>query len=435
MAFNRNSVNLGNQFSHAAAVSRGEASENNNRSRSYFHIPKGMKGHKWTEKEERFNILLAKNNATDPDDTGYKFYKAVPVHELPNLADPKHPHQYPCLKIIGKPCPCCERKENLDDGSKGGENWERIKPFIPKDRVLYYMNPENTNDILVHECAAKQKGEAAFPQRLMAQATAMSEGSLPIPFASPNEDGRIIKVNTAKDTFGGHEYYSASAVNFFPRRELPADELYERCKPWNELLNFGTYEEMERVMNGGEPDPYTMAAPAASNASPEHTEEEKQAEFERACEQSLRDNAMTNGALNQWNNQHPANAAPAGFQQASQPATHYTAPAQEPPVNNGFQPANAAPNGFQRSPVNHPAQGFQTSPANGPLMDEDFSRDPYAAAQPPRNFPSEQAAPANPAPAAGGCPFGLRLGIDFETSRKCCNCTSYDLCAKARRNA
>lgn len=386
MAFNRNSVNLGNQFSHAAAVSRGEASENNNRSRSYFHIPKGMKGHKWTEKEERFNILLAKNNATDPDDTGYKFYKAVPVHELPNLADPKHPHQYPCLKIIGKPCPCCKRKEDLDDGSKGGENWERIKPFIPKDRVLYYMNPENTNDILVHECAAKQKGEAAFPQRLMAQATAMSEGSLPIPFASPNEDGRIVKVNTAKDTFGGHEYYSASAVNFFPRRELPADELYDRCKPWNELLNFGTYEEMERVMNGGEPDPYTMAAPAASNASPEHTEEEKQAEFERACEQSLRNN-------------QPANAAPAGFQQASQPA-----------------------------------QGFQTSPANGPLMDEDFSRDPYAA-QPQRSFPSEQAAPANPAPAAGGCPFGLRLGIDFETSRKCCNCTSYDLCAKARRNA
>ena len=283
------------------------------------------------------------------------------------------------------------------------------------------MTPENTNDILVHECAAKQKGEAAFPQRLMAQATAMSEGSLPIPFASPNEDGRIVKVNTAKDTFGGHEYYSASAVNFFPRRELPADELYDRCKPWNELLNFGTYEEMERVMNGGEPDPYTMAAPAANNASPEHTEEEKQAEFERACEQSLHNN-------------QPANPAPAGFQQASQPATHYTAPAQEPPVNNGFQPANAAPNGFQRSPVNQPAQGFQTSPANGPLMDEDFSRDPYAA-QPQRSFPSEQAAPANPAPAAGGCPFGLRLGIDFETSRKCCNCTSYDLCAKARRNA
>lgn len=387
MAFNRNSVNLGNQFSHAAAVSRGEASENSNRSRCYYHVPQGIKSHKWTEKEERFNVLLAKNNASDPDDTGYKFYKPVPVHELPNLVDPKHPHQYPCLKIIGKPCPCCEKKEHLDDGTKGGENWDRIKPFIPKDRVLYYFNPENTNDILLHECAAKQKGEAAFPQRLMAQATAMSEGTLPIPFASPNEDGRIVKVNTAKDSFNGNEYYAASAVNFFPRKELPNDELYNRCKPWNELLNFGTYEEMQRVMNGGEPDPYTSSAPAASSA-PVHTEEQKQAEFERACEQSL-----------------PQNQAPNGFRQAQQ----------------------QVPNGFQQSPVNAPVQGFHQSPANGPLNEADFQRDPYSAPQ--RNFPSEQAQPQN-----SGCPAGLRFGADFETSRKCCNCNAYEACRNVRRN-
>lgn len=387
MAFNRNSVNLGNQFSHAAAVSRGEASENSSRSRCYYHVPQGMKSHKWTAKEERFNILLAKNNATDPDDTGYKFYKPVPVHELPNLADPKHPHQYPCLKIIGKPCPCCERKEQIDDGTKGGENWDRIKPLIPKDRVLYYFNPENTGEILLHECAAKQKGEAAFPQRLMAQATAMSEGSLPIPFASPNADGRIVKVNTAKDNFNGNEYFAASAVNFFPRRELPADDLYNRCLPWNELLNFGTYEEMQRVMNGGEPDPYTSSTPAASSA-PVHTEEQKQAEFERAVEQSL-----------------PQSQAPQGFQQTQQQVPH----------------------GFQQSPVNAPVQGFQQSPANGPLNEADFQRDPYSAPQ--RNFPSEQAQPQN-----SGCPAGLRFGSDFETSRKCCNCNAYEACRNVRRN-
>ena len=385
MAFNRNSVNLGNQFSHAAAVSRGEERENSNRSRCYYRVPQGMKSHKWTAKEERFNILLAKNNATDPDDTGYKFYKAVPVHELPNLADPKHPHQYPCLKIIGKPCPCCERKEQVDDGTKGGENWERIKPLIPKDRVLYYFNPENTNDILLHECAAKQKGEAALPQRLMAQATAMSEGSLPIPFASPNDDGRIVKVNTTKDNFNGNEYYAASAVNFFPRRELPADELYDRCLPWNELLNFGTYEEMQRVMNGGEPDPYSSSAPAESSA-PAHTEAQKQAEFERACEQSLQ-----------------KSQAPNGFQQAQQ----------------------QVPNGFHQSPVDAPVQGFQQSPASIPMSESSFQRN----SAPQRSFPSEQAQPQN-----SGCPAGLRFGADFETSRKCCNCNAYESCRNARRN-
>lgn len=388
MAFNRNSVNLGNQFSHAAAVSRGEENENTNRSRCYYHIPKGIKRHKWTAKEERFNILLAKNKETDPENTGYKFYKSVPVHELPNLANPKYPHQYPCLKIIGKPCPCCEKKEQLDDGTKGGENWDRIKPFIPKDRVLYYFNPENTNDILLHECAAKQKGEASFPQRLMAQATAMSEGSLPIPFASPNDDGRIVKVNTAKDSYNGSEFYSASAVNFFPRKELPAEELYDRCKPWNELLNFGTYDEMQRVMNGGDPDPYESSAPASNNDSPEHSEEQKQAEFERACEQSL-----------------PQNQSPHGFQQ-----THHQ-----------------VPHGFQQSPANTPVQGFQQSPANGPLNESNFQRDPYQ--QPARSFPTEQTQPQN-----SGCPYGLRLGADFETSRKCCNCNAYEACRNARRN-
>lgn len=355
MAFNRSSVNLGNQFSHAAAVAKGEARENDNRSRSYYQLPSGMKYHKWTASEERFNILLAKNNSTDPDDTGYKFYRQVSVHELPNLQDPKHPHKYPCPRMIGKPCPCCERKEQLDDSTKGGENWDRIKPFIPKERMLYYFNPEGTNEILVHECAARQKGDAAFPQRLMAQATAMSEGNLPIPFASPNEDGRIVKVNTAKDTFGGQEFYAASAVNFFPRKELPSDELYNRCKPWNELLNFGTYEEMEAVMNGELP---------STSSAPVHTEEQKQAEFERAVEQSL-----------------PQQPAP-------QPQPTFTPAPQQAPA------------------------GFQTTPV-----------------QPQRDFPSSAPQASN-----SGCPNGLRLGIDFETSRKCCNCSKYEECRSARRN-
>lgn len=405
MAFNRGNVNLGNQFSHAAAVAKGDARENENRSRDYYKVPSPMKYHKWTANEERFNILLAKNNATDPDDTGYKFYKSVPVHELPNMTDPKHPHKYPCLKIIGKPCPCCERKEQLDDGSKGGENWDRIKPFIPKERVLYYFNPEGTSDILVHECAAKQKGDAAFPQRLMAQATAMSEGNLPIPFASPNEDGRIVKVNTSKDTFNGNEFYAASAVNFFPRRELPADELYDKCLPWNELLNFGTYEEMERVMNGGEPDSY-QSAPA------QHTEEQRQTEFERACEQSLQKNvpqqqyhaAPASNYQGQQYNARPAAAAEQGFQQSL--------------VGFTSQPAN----GFQQAPA-----GFQTSPANGPLSEADFRRDPMTSQPPQRSFPSEQ-----PAPAAGGCPNGLRFGADCDTSRKCCTCAMHDQCARAQ---
>lgn len=380
MAFNRSSVNLGNQFAHAAAVSRGEERENSNRARDYYKVPAGMARHKWTEKEERFNILLAKNNASDPDDTGYKFYKSVQVHELPNMQDPKHPHLYPCLRIIGKPCPVCDRKEQLDDGSKGGENWDRIKPYLPKDRVLYYFNPEGTDKILVHECAARQKGEAAFPQRLMAQATAMSDGNLPIPFASPNTDGRIVKVNTAKDTFNGNEFYSASAVNFFQRKELPPDELYDKCVPWNEILNFGTYEEMERVMDGGEPD-NVDASPA------QHTEEQKQAEFDRVAqeEQTRRDKAMTSDALNTWNKTHPAPQQPA--QQAELPSS-----------------------GFQRSPA---APGFTSTPVDAPA----------------REFPSEQAPAAN----ASACPFGLRFGQDCDTSRKCCNCGSHASCAAASK--
>lgn len=384
MAFNRNNLNLGNQFAHAAATARGDENENNSKSRPYYKVPNGMEYHKWTEKEERFNILLAKNNASDPDSTGYKFYKAVPVHELPNLNNPKYPHKYPCLRIIGQPCPCCDRKENLDDGTQGGENWNRIKPFIPKDRVLYYMNPENTNKILVHECAARQKGDSAFPQRLMSQATAMSEGSLPIPFASPNSDGKIIKVTTAKETYNQREYYTASTVNFFPRRELPADSLYDRCVPWNEILNFGTYEEMERVMDGGEPDDWSSSnsnTQTQTNSSEHYTEQQKQEEFERACEQSLPQNN--------------------GFHE--QP-------------NNGFQ--QQAPNGFQRSQNN----GFRQQAPNG------FTNTPVNAEPPARSFPSESTRPNS------GCPAGLRFGEDFESSRKCCNCGCYEECRTARRN-
>lgn len=353
MAFNKNNLNLGNQFSHAAEVSRGEARDNQSSSRPYFKVPAGMKFHKWTEKTERFNILLAKNNESDSDVTGYKFYKPVPVHELPNMADPKHPHRYPCLKILGRPCPCCERKDQVDDGTKGGENWDRIKPYIPKERVLYYFNTEGTQDISVHECAAKQKGESAFPQRLMAQATAMGNGGLPLPFASPNEDGCVIQVNTAKDTFNGNDFFAPSAVNFFQRKELPANELYDRCLPWNELLNFGSYEEMARVMDGGEPDDF-----ASENKpnSQQYTEEQKQAEFERAVQQSVPQQSTSN---------------------------------------------------FRPEPSQAP-QGFVNTPA--------------------RQFPSE-----SPASSGGQCPSGLKFGADFESSRKCCNCSAYESCRNSRR--
>lgn len=376
MAFNRNSVNLGNQFAHAAAVSKGEAKENSTSSRDYFKIPAGMTRHRWTEKEERFNILLAKNNASDPDEApaSWKFYKAVPVHELPNTRDPKHPHLYPCPRLIGKPCPCCDEKDRLDDGTTNQENWERIAPYRPKDRMLYYFNPEGTDKISVHECAARQKGEAAFPQRLMAQATAMSEGSTPLPFASPKDDGRIIKVTTAKDSFNGKEFYQPSSVNFFQRKELPEEKLYDRCTPWNEILNFGSEEEMKRVMEGGDPDDFT-------SQPPQHTEQQKKEEFDRACQQEQR---------NQYNEQ---------------------------PANTGFTPAPKA-------------QGFTSSPADTPLDEGDFGRDPYSK-QPQRQFPSEQAQPAA-SPAQGNCPNGLRFATDFQASRKCCNCSVYEACRKAK---
>ena len=68
-------------------------------------------------------------------------------------------------------------------------------------------------------------------------------------------------MNTAKDSFNGNEFYSASAVNFFPRRELPSDVVYNKCKPWNEILLFGTYEEMTGVMNGEDPKIRSNPAP------------------------------------------------------------------------------------------------------------------------------------------------------------------------------
>lgn len=403
MAFNRNSINLGNQFSHAAAVARGDEREHSNRERDYYKVPAGMKYHKWGANEERFNVLIAKNNAMDDDNApeSYKFYKSVQVHELPNVNDPKHPHKYPCLRMIGKRCPVCEMKEQLDDGTKGGENWNRIKPYLPKERTIYYLNPEGTSDILVHECASRQPGEAAFPQRLMNQAVAMSEGSLPLPFASPCEDGRIVKVNTSKANFNGNEFFQVSAVNFFPRKELVADEVYERCLPWNEILNFASYEEMQRVMNGGEPDPSSAGAPA-------HTEEQKQAEFERACEESLQ---RQQAQQSQQPAYQPTQQAQPTYQQAqpafqqAQPA-YQPAPAQQPQAPQGFQPMQA-PQGFKSTPV-----------------DQDFKVN-FGDSQPQRSFPSEQVQ------AGGQCPNGLRFGADFETSRKCCNCSAYESCGKA----
>lgn len=392
MAFNRNNVNLGNQFATAAAVASGEATASNRNDRPAFKLPEHIKYHKWIQGNQDINILLAED---DVDSGSYSFYKDIKIHELPNMADPKHPHRFPCLRMINQACPCCNEKDRLDNG----DNWDEIKQYVPKKRTIYFMqnvkNGVGDSNVEFMECATSQKGAAAFPQKLMGAATAMSNGGGVIPFANPNstpvqnpdgsvsQPGQIVVVNCVKDTFNGREYMQPNSIFFKPRSEEIPDEIYNKCPSWNSIINWSSAEDMEKAMVG---------------------------DYVYTPESNRKQTA----------NEVPS--APANQQQMS-PTPNAQPQARTFTAQNGQQmedPFPDQPTGFQTRPA-EPTAGFQVR--------QQAANQQQTFDEPQRSFPSE-----TPAAPAGQCPSGLNFGVDFDTRRACMNCPNHiaEACRKAR---
>lgn len=365
MAFNRNTTFAPSVYTAQQGLANGENVNNgvNNSSHQAFKLPEHIKYFSWGKEPGMvyFNILPFMVKATQKA----TFLYHVEVHELANPAGGRA-HRYICPKNVGKRCSICEQKQALDNGN----NYDEIKAYIPKQRTVFLVQPivngVPQNEIQFLECARQQKGNAAFPQKLMAMATMMANGQGVIPFADLDV-GSVVCVQTVQETFNGHKYLTPATVMFQNRTQPISDEILAKIPDYIEDI-FNTSDkdndEMETLMAGG--DIATAAQPAPA---PQSTQQ------------------YSNNQP-QW---EPAPAMAPSQPQVPQP-TPQSAPVFNPPptqeqyaYQNGQLPQQSS---FQRS-APQPAQ--EQMPA-GPLTVADFDRDLYQA--PARSFPSEAPAQA-----------------------------------------
>lgn len=348
MAFNRSTTFAATTYTAQQGLATGENVNNgaSNSAHQAFKLPEHIKYFSWGKEPGmvQFNILPFMIKATNQA----AFMYHVDIHEISNPAGGRA-HRYVCLHNVGKRCSSCEQKQALDNGS----NYDEIKAYIPKQRTIFLVQPIVNgipqNEIQLLECAKQQKGNAAFPQKLMATATMMANGQGVVPFADL-DNGSVVCVQTAQETFNGHKFLTPTVVMFQPRQYPISDEILAKIPDFIEdIFNVSDKdnEEMETLMAGGDIAP--QQAPASPSTQP-----------------------------GQWSPQAPA-------QQYQQPMPQQ-APAFNPPPTQeqyAYQQGVMPQQGFQRS-APQPAQ--EQMPA-GPLTMADFDRDPYQA--PARNFPSE----------------------------------------------
>ena len=257
MGFNRSAAKMNNAFQQATALSQGQQ-EYTATARPAYNTK--LKFNKWAVGMQDRNILMAEVHKGAND---YDWLYHINIHELPNPADPKNPHRFPCLRMLGKKCPCCDRKDMLDTG----DNYDEIKGYLPKERVVMYMQEVKGgvggNEPLVYEGAARQKGNGAFVQKLTGAALAMSNGAGVIPFADP-DNGKIVCVQATEDNFNGHKFASPNTVFFKDRTEQIPDALYEKCPAFTDLVNFSTEQEMQDALDGNYT--YKASTPAPQQA-------------------------------------------------------------------------------------------------------------------------------------------------------------------------
>lgn len=271
MAFNRSAFSakaMASEIKNQTSLNEGKVTYDSTKSgHSWFKLINGIMEFKRPKDPCKlaFNVLPFMNRGGD-----LKFMHHDLVHYIPG-GEGNFPHEYKCLgRNI---CPVCAIKNKLDNGNV---DWEEIKAYVPKKRTLMLLNPVGTDDVLLLDTATQNRGKA-FPEMLMNQATAMSEDNGVIDFASLDEGKQVI-VSFVKQSFNGHEFMDFGAVTFRDRTEEISDEVLNKIPDAIEdLFNLGPNDadEMETLINGGSIDEEKAA------------EEQKQDDFETACEASV----------------------------------------------------------------------------------------------------------------------------------------------------
>lgn len=396
-------------------------------------------------------------------------------------------------KNFGKPCPICERADELN---KDNRTKEEAKKLFAKRKCVYVIQElddqfyDKGEDPKIFEVS-----HPVFSKDLQDRATACMRGKGVVNFADTSiEEGRVVSFNVNEESMGnGKKFKKAANFEFNERKEEIDPAVLAKCPSLDSLMVLKTYDQLKAALYGdpddveddfeNQPDEGEEESTPArfrENAPSDYGDE--QPTSRRRPAQDEAEDATPNrrrAAAEDTQEETPTRRRPvAEDTQEETPARRRPAQEDDAPVNTprrraaAEEPKDEAPARRQRPAQDEvPARFSDNEPKDqGPLDEADFDSDPYTAARrnsrktavnqdtsketttraetpaPTMPFDDEQSEeqpeekqPAKTTPkrevADGECPNGYEFGTDCENQPLCSKCPDaiWSKCDKCKR--
>jgi len=374
---------------------------------------------------------------------------------------------YLCLKKnFGKPCPICERAEELN---KDNRTKEEAKKLFAKRKCVYVVQElddqfyDKGEDPKIFEVS-----HPVFSKDLQDRATACMRGKGIVNFADTSiEEGRVVSFNVNEESMGnGKKFKKAANFEFNERKEEIDPAVLAKCPSLDSMMVIKTYDQLKSALYG---DPDDVEDDFENQ--PDEAEESTPARF--------RDNAPSDYAEEpQSRRRRPTqdeDEAPARRRTQATEETTRRRPTQDSEENDtpprrraaAEEPQDEAPARRRPAQEETPARFADNEPKDEGLNEADFNTDPYTTArrnsrktavdqetsnerttraevsEPTMPFDEAQTEEEQPtkseAPkrevADGECPNGYEFGTDCENQPLCSKCPDaiWSKCDKCRR--
>lgn len=372
-------------------------------------------------------------------------------------------------KNFGKPCPICERADELwkDERTK-----DEARKLFARRKCIYVVQ-ELTDEFYDKGEDPKifEVSHAVFSKDLQDRATACMRGKGVVNFADTSiEEGRVVSFNVNEDTMGnGKKFKKAANFEFNERKEEIAADVLAKCPSLDAMMVIKSYDQLKAALYGdpddveegyeNQPDEGDegQATPARfrdNNPSDDMGDEQPAQSRRRPAAEEPQDEV-------------PARRRPVAEEQQDEAPARRRRPAVEEAEDE--QPAPTRRRPVAEEPQDEaPAHFKDNEPKDATLDEADFNTDPYTAARrnsrktavdqdsskettrseapaPTMPFDDEQPEeqPAKPAPRSvpkrdvdeGECPNGYEFGTDCEKMPLCSRCPEaiWSKCDKCKR--
>lgn len=169
-----------------------------------------------------------------------------------------------CPTTVGKKCPICEFAKNLADE---GADWDEIKAFKPKDRILYAVIPRGVKkrDEEIHIMDFSYH----LFQDLLSQEVNENDEFEDFPDI---EDGKTLKVRWKEKEFGKFTYAEAERIDFEERDEEIDSDIIDEVPNLDEVLDILSYADLKSKF---------LETSADSDDEPSEKKEKKENPFKK----------------------------------------------------------------------------------------------------------------------------------------------------------